>query len=630
MFSFQSSNDFKNRRIRFASKEDIEPHEILLDSLAKKKEEEWGITEKKIEVPLYRKILQGFFLFCFFIIFVLFFRTFQIQVVKGDEYTAIAEENKFLIRQIQAERGVIYDKNMVQLVSNKPSFDLVANIKELPEDEAERDRVLAGICQIVRKDFNEVKQQIGASKELQVFIAESLDHQTLILLEAKIGEFPGFEIQNNTARDYLDGPVFSNILGYKRKNEEKTGLESQYDDYLKSKPGEMQIERDADQNPISKQVVSLPESGQSLVLWVDAGLQRKASESLKNSIANTGAKAGAVVAIDPRTGGVLALVSYPDYDNNLFSQGMTSQQWKDLMGDPKNPLFNRAISGVGYPTGSTIKPLIGAAALEEDIIDPDTRLTCPLEICIKNPWYPDREDCYADWKYHGTSDIKRALAESVNTFFYKIGGGFEGFKGLGPTRIKNWLKAFNWGSKTGIDLPKEGEGILPNLEDEWRIGNTYHFSIGQGPFSATPIQVASAYVSIANKGKIYQPQVVKEIIDKEKKVVKTLEPIVVKDIPVSAENLDVIRQGMRLGVTSPDGSSYSLSSLPVSAAAKTGTAQTGKKTYDNRDYLDSWIGVFAPYEDPEIVIVAVVEGVEEGQVAAIPIAREVLEWYFSQ
>ncbi|TFG35628.1 MAG: hypothetical protein E4H47_01040 [Parcubacteria group bacterium] len=630
MFNFQSSNEYKNRRIRFTSNEDIEPHHILLDSLAKKKEEEWGISEKKIEVPLYRKILQGFFIFCFLVLFVLFVRTFQIQVFEGDKFIAIAQENKFIIRQIQAERGVIYDRNLFQLVSNKPSFDLVANVKELPEIESEKEKTLRDISQIIQRDYEEIKKEIEESKEQQVFVSENLDNQTLILLESKIGEFPGLEIQNNTARDYIDGPVFSNILGYKRKNDEKTGLESYYEDILKSKPGEMQIKRDAMQNPISKEIVSLPESGQSLVLWLDAGLQKKAAEALKNSILNTGAKAGAVVILDPKTGGVLALVSYPDFDNNLFSQGMSSEQWKAISSDPKNPLFNRAISGLGYPTGSTIKPLIGAAALEEDIIDPSTKLSCPVEICIKNPWFPDREDCFADWKFHGTSDIRRALAESVNTFFYKIGGGFEGFKGLGPTKIKKWLQAFNWGSKTGIDLPKEGEGILPNLEEDWRIGDTYHFSIGQGPFSATPIQVAAAYAGIANNGKIYRPQVVKEVVDKDKKVIKTMESNILKEIPVTAENLQVIREGMRQGVTSPNGSSFVLNSLPVSVAAKTGTAQTGRKTSDNKDYLDSWIGVFAPYDDPQIVLVGVVEGVKEGQVAALPIASSVLEWYFSQ
>ena len=393
----------------------------------------------------------------------------------------------------------------------------------------------------------------------------------------------------------------------------------------------MQVKKDVNQVPISKEIVSQPQPGQSLVLWLDAGLQRKASESLKRSIYNTGADAGAVVALDPDTGGVLALVSYPDFDNNLFSQGMTSEQWKKINNDPSNPLFNRAISGIGYPTGSTIKPLIGAAALEEKIIKPDTELYCPLELCIKNPWFPDKEDCFADWKYHGTSDIRRAIAESVNTFFYQIGGGYEKFKGLGATKIKKWLQVFGWGSKTGIDLPKEGEGILPNLEKDWRIGDTYHFSIGQGSFSATPLQVAAAYAAIANKGKLYKPLVAKQVVDKERNVVSQTEPKVVKELPVSVENLEVIREGMRQGVSSPDGSSFVLNSLPVEAAAKTGTAQTGKKDkYDNKDFLDSWVGVFAPYENPEIVLVVVVEGVKEGQVAALPVAKEVLDWYFSR
>jgi penicillin-binding protein 2 len=627
MSRFRSPGKFNFKKKTFSP--EIEPHEVLLDSLAKKREEQWGISQIKMEVPLYRRVLQGFFFFCFALLFILFARTFQLQVLEGKKYLALAEDNKFIIRQIQAERGVIYDSNLEQLVFNKPSFDLVANVAELPKEG--RDIYLQEIAGIAKVDFEEIKRRIAESKEPQVFIAENLDEQTLLILETRISDFPGFEVQNNTVREYVDGSVFANLLGYKRKNDEKTGTESYYDAVLKANPGEMQVKKDVNQVPISKEIVSQPQPGQSLVLWLDAGLQRKASESLKRSIYNTGADAGAVVALDPNTGGVLALVSYPDFDNNLFSQGMTSEQWKKINSDPDNPLFNRAISGIGYPTGSTIKPLIGAAALEEKIIKPDTELYCPLEICIKNPWFPDKEDCFADWKFHGTSDIRRAIAESVNTFFYQIGGGYEKLKGLGATKIKKWLQVFGWGSKTGIDLPKEGEGILPNLEKDWRIGDTYHFSIGQGSFSATPLQVAAAYATIANKGKLYQPLVAKQVVDKERNVVSQTEPKVIKELPVSVENLEVIREGMRQGVSSPDGSSFVLNSLSVEAAAKTGTAQTGKKDkYDNKDFLDSWVGVFAPYENPEIVLVVVVEGVKEGQVAALPVAKEVLDWYFSR
>jgi penicillin-binding protein 2 len=373
----------------------------------------------------------------------------------------------------------------------------------------------------------------------------------------------------------------------------------------------------------------MPQSGNSLVLWLDSGLQEKLAVSLSASIEKVGGTGGAAVALDPKTGGVLALVSLPDYDGNLFSRGISQEDWDALQSNPNNPLFNRVISGFGYPTGSTIKPLIAAAALEEGIIQADTKIYSPLQICIENPWFPEAEpQCYADWEYHGTSDVKRAIAESVNTFFYQIGGGYEEFKGLGPTKIKNWLQEFNWGSETGIDLPKEGVGILPDLEDEWTTGKTYHLSIGQGPFSITPIQVASAYVAIANGGKIFQPKVVKEIIDSDKEVIEESGLNILKVLPVSRENLETVRQGMRQAVTSPEGSSYSLNWLPVSAAAKTGTSQTGRE-----DIYHNWITVFAPYEDPEIVLTIVVENVKgtpQGIPAAVlPVASEVLGWYFS-
>ncbi|MDP3991258.1 MAG: penicillin-binding transpeptidase domain-containing protein, partial [Candidatus Nealsonbacteria bacterium] len=306
-------------------------------------------------------------------------------------------------------------------------------------------------------------------------------------------------------------------------------------------------------------------------------------------------------------------------------QGMTQEEWQKINSDPQKPLFNRVISGIGYPTGSTIKPLIGIAALEEGIINGNTQLYSPLEICIQNPWYPEKEDCYADWQYHGTSDIKRAIAESVNTFFYQVGGGYESFKGLGVTKIKKWLEIFGWGTETGIDLFEEGKGILPNLEDDWRLGDTYHLSIGQGKFSITPLQVTSAYVAIANKGKIFQPQVVQKIINSNKEIIKEINPKIVRTIPAQEKNLEIVRQGMKQAVTSPQGSSYILNSLPVSAAAKTGTAQTGQE-----DVYHNWVTVFAPYDNPKIVLTVIIENVKGLQAAALPVAKEVLDRYFSK
>jgi len=269
--------------------------------------------------------------------------------------------------------------------------------------------------------------------------------------------------------------------------------------------------------------------------------------------------------------------------------------------------------------------LMGVAALEEGVIKPNTQLYCPLEICVQNPWFADKQDCYADWKYHGTSDLRRAIAESVNTFFYQIGGGYKDFVGLGAIKIKKWLQVFNWGSKTGIDLPEEGAGILPNPGDDWHLGDTYHLSIGQGSFSMTPLQVASAYAAIANGGTLFQPQVVQEVVDSEKNVLEKFEPKILREISAKAENLKVVKEGMRQAVTSPQGSSYLLSSLPVSAAAKTGTAQTGKE-----DVYHNWVTVFAPYDDPQIVLSIVIENVQGVQAAALPAAQDVLNWYFSR
>jgi penicillin-binding protein 2 len=570
-------------------KKEIEPQEIFLDELAQKKAAELGISEKKLERPLSQRIIRGFWVVFLILILILLGKTFQLQFVRGEEFSGLAEENKFIMGSIQAERGVIYDKNFKQLVFNKASFDL--------------------IC-----------------KEEVTF--KDLGHQDLLFFEARIDDFPECEIQDNTVREYLPGDLFFHLIGYQRPNGEKTGLENYYDDVLKSKPGQVQIERDAHGNSIAKEIISLPESGQSLMLWLDADLQEKITISLDEAIKKVGGTGGVAVALDPKTGGVLALVSLPAFDANLFSEVITPGQWQEIKEDPFKPLFNRAISGNGFLIGSSIKPFIGLAALEEGIINADTRIDCPLQICIENPWYPENKDCYRDWTYHGMSDVRRAIAESVNTFFYQVGGGFENFKGLGAVKIKEWMEEFGWGSKTNIDLPQEGKGVLPDLEKGWLFGQTYHISIGQGPFSITPLQLSAAYVAIANKGKIFQPRVVKGIV-KNGELVQEMPSLVLKELSVNPENLEVVRQGMRQAVTTPGNPPAILNSLPVAVAAKTGTAQTGKP-----DVYHNWVTVFAPYEDPQIVLTLMVENAqgEPGGLpppAVLPVAKEVLDWWFS-
>jgi penicillin-binding protein 2 len=642
----RSSSRFTKSRVF----EDIEPHEILLDSLAKKKEAELGISERKLEVPLLRKILQVFFLFSFLLVLALFARTFQFQVVEGKKFSQLAQENKYIWRQIQAERGVVYDKNFHQLIFNQPNFDLILDTRDLPQSENEKERIFKEISEIIKKDVEELKKEIVQSDFPQILVSENLSHQQLIILETKIKELPGFQIKNNAVRYYPEGENFAHLIGYTGKikaDELKTaadfysvndwvgraGIENFYEEVLRKNPGKLKVERDALGNIISKEIISLPESGKSLVLWLDANLQRKIKEELEKELQIIGSNKAAAVALDPKTGGVLALVSLPSFDNNLFQKGADLDALKKLLEDPEEPLFNRVISG-RYLTGSTIKPLIASAVLEEKIIDPDKKINCQGKIIIPNPWIPNASSTKKDWTVHGWTDLRKAIAESCNVYFYTVGGGFGKQEGLGPTKIKEYLEFFGWSDITGIDLPGETEGFVPDKEWKretfgkgWWDGDTYNLSIGQGFLQITPLEVVTAMTAIANGGRLYQPQIVQKIVDKEKNIIKEIKPKIIRENFIDPQNLQIVREGMRQAVTgknSPQASAVLLNSLPVKVAAKTGTAELGKDHYHN------WITVFAPYDEPEIVLTIMIEDVKGLQAAALPVAKNILEWYFAR
>ncbi len=615
MLDFLPLKRFKKNTIQIAFKEDIEPHEILLDSLAEKEEKQFGLSEKKFEVPLLKKIIQGLFIFCFLAISLLLFKTFQLQVIEGKNFNQLAEKNKFIIHQIQAERGVIYDKNMEQLVFNKSTFDLVC--------EGE--------------------------------IVKNISHQELILFEARTDEYPNCQINTNVIREYKDGEVFAQILGYtgKIKSEEftaapefysisdlvgRTGVENYYERYLRKNPGKLRIERDVFGEMVSEEVLSLPESGKSLVLWLDADLQRKLKEELEKKYKEIGASGATAIAMDPKTGGILALVSLPSFDNNLFQKGADPASLQSLLDDPQklNPLFNRAISG-RYLTGSTIKPLIASAALEEKIISPQKQIYSAGFIEVPHQYNPEIVYRFNDWTVHGWVDMKKAIAQSSNVYFYTIGGGYGDQKGLGPTKIKEYLKLFGWQDLTGIDLPGEAAGFIPDIEwkkktlgEGWWDGNTYYLSIGQEYLQITPLEVVTAITAIANGGKLLRPQVVQKIIDSSSGELNTIEekePEIIRENFINPENLQIVKEGMRQAVTgfnSPKASAVILNSLPVTSAAKTGTAELGQDRYHN------WITVFAPYEEPEIVLTVMIENVKGIQAAVLPVAKDILEWYFTR
>ncbi|MBU4299554.1 hypothetical protein KJ636_05975 [Patescibacteria group bacterium] len=625
---------FKKNRVKFAIREGIEPEEIFLDSLTLKKENDF--FEKKFEVPLSRNISGGFFIFIIFLLLVLFINTFKFQMLDHNKFLALAEKNKFIISKVKAERGVIYDRNLEQLVFNQPSFDLVVEKNNLPKETLEKLKIIKGVSGIIKKNYDDLRKEIEASKESSLVVSENLDYQDLLILETRISELPGFKIKNNTVRDYPGGKIFSHVLGYKRKNDQTTGLENYYDDVLKEKLGETREERDALGNLISQKIVSLPESGKSLILTLDSQLQKKIYEELGKALESAGVKVGAAVALNPKTGEVLSLVSFPSFDNNLFSKGMSAEDWKLI--EKENLLFDNAISG-GYQAGSVIKPLEAAAALEENLISPDKKIDASKgtgKIVIRNRWDPNKFQEFTDNKIHGLADMRKAIAQSVNIYFYTIGGGYGDQEGLGPSRIKKYLELFGWGNKTGIDIPGESDGFLPDpdwkkrkLGESWYDGDTYLYSIGQGYLKVTPLQVAVSFAPIANSGKLFKPKLAKSIIDSNKNLVEEIKPEIIRQGFIQESNLEVVRQGMRQAVTNGSCADW-LNSLPFETACKTGTAQIGKKDpVDGKDYFDAWVVVFAPYDDPEIVLTILVRGVKKAHPTIMPVARSVLEWYFS-
>jgi len=639
------------KRIRFKDKRDIELHEIILDKLAREKEGERGVSIKRINVPLLEKTLTGFLVVLFLIMLVLFFKTFQLQVLEGESYLAQANENKFIIRSIEAERGVIYDKNLKQLVFNTPQFDLIYDKENFEQSKEDEDKVLKEVARILEKDYEELRNEIASSTDSLVYVSINLEREKLIILQTKINELTGFEMRKTSTRDYGDGEAFAHLMGYmgkiKRNELEvspdlysildyvgRDGLENYYEEVLRKNPGKVKIERDAMGNILSQEIEVLPESGKSLVLWLDSDLQKKVKEVLESKLYEIGSKKGVAIVLDPKTGGILSLVSLPSFDNNVFSKG-DSETIKKLLKDSDEPLFNRAISG-RYVTGSTIKPLMALAGLEEKMILPNENIYCTGKLEVEDYWDPEIIWEYKDLRAHGYTDMRKALAESCNVYFYRLGGGYKEQDGLGPTRIKEYLQVFGWQDKTGIDIPGEVNGFIPDKEwkkrvlgQGWWDGDTYHLSIGQGYLQITPIEVVTSFLPIANNGRLLKPQIVQKIIDsKTGETIEEIQPQIIKENFVDIDNIKVVREGMRQAVTgynSPNASAMFLSSLPITAAAKTGTAETPRE-----NLYHNWATVFAPYDDPEILITIMIEDVEGVRAATLPVAYEVLNWYFSR
>jgi penicillin-binding protein 2 len=482
-------------------------------------------------------------------------RIFYLQIFQGTELSLQAENNRIRVLPILSERGIIYDREGKQLVENVPNFyisiipqDLPSASRE-PQKRAEIIKRISELAQISPEQVEKLEYKLDpqnrkrASPYQSLVIKENLDYKTALQIYLENSDLPGIVVETGFKRHYLTSTSslfsasstlqsLSPILGYTGKitdadwtelknsnyllndNLGKEGVEKEYEQELRGVYGKRNIEVDAsdhEQNIIS---VEQPLPGKNLKLSIDVEAQAKLEQLLSNEITKIDKQRGAAIALNPQTGEILALVNYPSYDNNDFSGGISVENYKKYTSDPSHPLFNRAIAG-GLPPGSTFKPVVAAAALEEHTITPQTSINSTGGIRIGLSFFPD-------WKAggHGITNVTKALAWSVNTFFFAVGGGYQEIKGLGLERIQKYMTFFGLGKITGIDLPGETGGSIPSEEkkkartgEPWYLGDTYNISIGQGDTLVTPLQMAVWTAAFANGGKLIVPHVVDSIID---------------------------------------------------------------------------------------------------------------------
>jgi len=578
-------------------------------------------------------------------------KTFYLQGMEGTRYFAMAEQNRIRIRPIPSKRGIIYDKHNTPLVANSTSFSLVLIPNDLPRNSEDRDRIIQAASDLANIEKNKIYKLLDEYKKYSyeaISIQEGIPYETALAFKVASSELPGIRVDSGTQRQYynLHGEVttstphsLSHILGYvgKLSPDEleakyelgyyptdiigKTGIESSYEDFIRGHYGKKKIEVDASGRERLVLAEDPPVPGRHIVLGIDKQLQKHLEETMQKMFETNKNSRGSAIALDPETGLIRALVSLPAYDNNDFIGGISVEKYANLSQDPDMPLFNRSISGT-YPSGSTIKPMVAAAALEEGIITKTTTFLSAGGLQISLWFFPD-------WKAggHGLTNVVKALAESVNTFFFIIGGGYKDIDGMGVGTITKYLRDFGFAKKLGIDIPAEASGFLPSAEwknevkqEQWYIGDTYNLSIGQGDVLVTPLQIAAATAVIANGGTLYRPHLVERVIDPTTNEVQPIEPQTISSIPIKKEHLKTIQQGMR--ACAEWGSCKSMSTLSFTSAGKTGTAQ-----WSSTKEPHAWFTGFAPYINPQIVITVIIEDGEEGGRVALPVAKEFLRYW---
>jgi len=588
----------------------------------------------------YRGRLYAFFTLMMVAFFVIFGRLFYLQIIKGDEYRTRSENNSVRLRKIKPVRGVILDVKRRTIADSQPSFDLIYVPKKRESVKPILDRVEA----IYQRHGITPQFEIIPTGTLQPFMPIRLERniswEKVSIIETNILDLPGVSVEPTAIRNYQGGEMMGHVIGYigeitqdELSQEEwkncrigdivgKSGVERAFDVYLRGISGAEQVEV----NAAGKVVRSLgkiePIPGINVVLSINLDVQRAAWEAMQG-------RPGAVVAMDVRDGSILALVSSPSFDPNLFCAGIRVKEWQKLAGNPWHPLKNRVVSGQ-YPPGSTYKPFVAITALEEGLIKESTRFFCDGSFQLGTR-------VYRCWQKHGHGwvDLHRAIVESCDVYFYNLG------KILGVDRIAKYAKMFGFGEMTGIDLPWEKAGLVPTKEWKWQkmkrpwyLGESIPIAIGQGYDLVTPMQLAVAYGAIANGGIVWRPRLVKKVEEPDGRVVKSFSPEIKRRATVSPETLAIVRRGLWGVVNEGGGTGAAARRTAGDVAGKTGTAQVVSQPERGRALSvrlrdHALFACFAPYEHPEIAVVVILEHSGHGGAVAAPVAKMVLDAYFA-
>ena len=534
-------------------------------------------------------------------------RLLYLQIVDGGRFATLSTRNRTVLEAIQSPRGVIHDRNGRSLVTNVPTFAVKIRPADLPLERrpevVERLSLLLGMNQA---EINGIIDGNPGSTFDLVRIAGDVDQSTARLIAEADFQLPGVEVAVEARRQYIDGPLMSQILGYtgpisssqlKRLKAlgylpddllGKVGLEAEYETELRGTYGSESVERDASgRRSLVLQTITQARPGDSITLTIDTDMQRYAEKALLWAIKEVGLQRGVVIAMNPQTGEVLAMVSLPTYDNNLFARGISNTDYGRLLNDPDRPLLNHAVQA-HYPPGSTYKLVAGTGGLADRKISATTKLETKAYLTLgKTRFY--------DWNRRGfgACDIYCGFGHSSDTYFFQVAAK------LGIDRLGYWAGQYGFGKPTGIDLPGEVSGIVPT--NQWKQdalgarifpGEVYQAGIGQGYNVVTPIQLINAYAALANGGTLYKPQLVRDIVGPDGAIVRPFQPKVLHKMDVPASVLKTMRNAARSTVTLRH--TYNLVDLPIKVAGKSGTAEFGTRDRQGRLPFHSWFVGFVP------------------------------------